>query len=186
MIILFVGITLGHFTHWTQLPWFGVEKPTSLAAKKDASETAEGGKETSKAIEEAPSKAELAATDEAKDQVPKEDSKEADLRRRCKNSFYLCGHLSTKPDFRFTVALIQRVVTPLYDEHSEDAKEVRSADANRSWYLNAARGKWKDALHKVVKVLSNAEALADIGFDVACAPPRSCKLGTEVPAQVQE
>ena len=60
--------------------------------------------------------------------------------------------------------LILVVVTPIYDQHSANEREVKSPQECLQFYCNMAKGLWTSVLANTVTILQDLSALEFIGF----------------------
>eukprot|EP00974_Lingulodinium_polyedra_P086670 8401239-Lingulodinium_polyedra.AAC.1 len=60
------------------------------------------------------------------------------LRRKCKNSLFVAASILSRPELQTKTTLCLVFCSPLYEAHSQHAKDARAPEAVLSFYLQAA------------------------------------------------
>ena len=95
--------------------------------------------------------------EDARTTIEHGDNDIASLRKKCKNTSYVAGHVMSVPDLQFLSRLIYKLVRPFYTAHADHARDAHQPAELQKYYLDMARGPYLNVFISCVKLLSDLE-----------------------------
>ena len=185
-VILHIGQGSGLYKKRDDMPVFRATaappRPTQTADDPTAA-----GRAQARATSSAASASSAPPADtEAKAPVVKDDKEVQELRGKSQNTLFLAAEVLAREGLQSLVRLVVALVNPIFDEHSQNAREIRGPEASRAWYLEAAKGRHLEVLGQVAKALEEVPTLEALGYDCHFDPARAKHLALGHPDVVKD
>eukprot|EP00969_Alexandrium_andersonii_P296176 13089700-Alexandrium_andersonii.AAC.1 len=161
-LLTFIGMKTGVYRTAADVPlWQAAAPPPGPA--EDTDEEEDRAEQAATAVAASAAVAEAAAAEPSK-AVAQSNQELSKLRARCKNALYVAATVMAMDNIHSCCKLLLLLVGPLYDQHSENAREARSVDGVLSFYSGAAAGSFLAPLRRVVSLLQDIHSLGFAGF----------------------
>eukprot|EP00974_Lingulodinium_polyedra_P100909 9776703-Lingulodinium_polyedra.AAC.1 len=179
-----MGIELDLYKSKQDLPLYRSEPRTLLPDKARQEEL----QEAKQVAGSAASSSTQAPDPFKKEQVQREDKELKDMRAKAKNSLFLAGEILATEGLQDLTRMMCRMAKPAFDQHAQDASQLRSPEATKEWSLAAAQCKWVlEELWPVAQTLGDwEEALPYMGFISFLDPASKSKISLSSPEVLKD
>ena len=170
--IILVGQLLGVYVDFRDVPLWStgkkqprhIDTPAWTPALDDAA-AVQAAKQAADDVDEvarAPKK--LQAKDDKAPVKPSASAELSELRKLTRNAFFLAGAVYGREGMYEQVKLIAYLCRPIWTDHSDHARNIRSPYATEHFYTRMALGDYFSVLNDTMALLQNVEILQKIGF----------------------
>ena len=132
-----------------------------------------------------PSGSESNVEEETADRAVKRGNKELEeLRRRCKNTLYVCAAILCRDNLQSIIRLLYTFLTPLWTAHSDNARRIRAPEDALAFYVEQSKFGFMQPLEDTISLLHDPLTLRHVGFTMTFSLFKKAALSDTLAAQL--